>query len=519
MKNLTLLLAFTALAATQFAFTALAATQSWQNTGSNTWQSVCPANNFNLGVTVNGITQTAYNFSANCYGDIANAGGGTADTTRNRLLLWTGGHGGSSGNEIYALNMTPSPSVVRLNNPSVFNTSFPGAGFSGTDLVIDSGNSAIVSTATYTFQSYDVGEYLIIWSGNGFTAHTYIINSVTGGKATLNQSAGTVGSTGGTWSMVQEFFPSDGTPTNRDTGGTITYIPQSVTACGVTGDKFFVWSGTLANGAGARSTWLLDATTLSWCDMYPEKTAGSYDTTQLYPPAGNGACAWNPNDNRVWCEYAGDNMLLAYSPSQNKWTQIMAANTVCVGTCFDQSYLTAAIDPVNKVFWMVGNGSQTQNQFYMWAINIDSASGSYKTITDHSSTQTGCSSGAWATNGSNQQTVPGSTLMGLNVPNPGFSYNPNTGHFLGYPWDGTTIYDYNPTTDTCTPTTYGGTVSYSSATTSHGGTYGRFAYFPSLNTVALYNHVANPGYTLNLTPTPTTILSGILQLIGNLIIR
>lgn len=41
---------------------------------------------------------------------------GVLDTTRNRLIIWGGGHGDYSGNEVYALNLNGTPSWERLNN-------------------------------------------------------------------------------------------------------------------------------------------------------------------------------------------------------------------------------------------------------------------------------------------------------------------------------------------------------------------------------------------------------------------
>ena len=50
--------------------------------------------------------------------------GGAADTIRNRLIIWGGGHNDYYGNEVYALNVDASPvTLTRLNNPSPPNTS------------------------------------------------------------------------------------------------------------------------------------------------------------------------------------------------------------------------------------------------------------------------------------------------------------------------------------------------------------------------------------------------------------
>ena len=49
---------------------------------------------------------------------------GAADTKRNRLIVWGGGHGDYQGNEIYALNLAAMPpTMTRLTDPSAWNYS------------------------------------------------------------------------------------------------------------------------------------------------------------------------------------------------------------------------------------------------------------------------------------------------------------------------------------------------------------------------------------------------------------
>lgn len=71
-------------------------------------------------------------------------------------------------------------------NPA--NTNFP------TDLAGSSctGSTPSVTSATYTFQSSDVGAYLYIKSGTNWIPGWYNITSVTGGAATLNAAIGVV---------------------------------------------------------------------------------------------------------------------------------------------------------------------------------------------------------------------------------------------------------------------------------------------------------------------------------------
>jgi hypothetical protein len=52
-----------------------------------------------------------------CSAVINDWSGGAQDETRNRLIVWGGGHGGYYGNEVYALDLT-TLTMVRLNAPS-----------------------------------------------------------------------------------------------------------------------------------------------------------------------------------------------------------------------------------------------------------------------------------------------------------------------------------------------------------------------------------------------------------------
>lgn len=106
------------------AFEYLPFAQGWTDLGSlSQLHQACPANGYNNGTTLNGVTQDNYAWADNCAGIVNAWGGGAADTTRNRLLLYGGGHVTYHGNEVYALNLAESPVVMtRLSNPSVVNT-------------------------------------------------------------------------------------------------------------------------------------------------------------------------------------------------------------------------------------------------------------------------------------------------------------------------------------------------------------------------------------------------------------
>jgi hypothetical protein len=79
----------------------------------------CPANNCSYSST-SGINAVMDAWS-----------GGTFDSTRNRLIVWGGGHNDYAGNEVYAFDMT-TLTWSRLTNPSIPNTSNSGIYGDGT---------------------------------------------------------------------------------------------------------------------------------------------------------------------------------------------------------------------------------------------------------------------------------------------------------------------------------------------------------------------------------------------------
>ncbi len=87
----------------------LPSTLGWYQIPNTQLQSVCPPDNY---------AGSGYAFSSNCKNVVAAWSGGIADTTRNRLIIWGGGHTDYSGNEIYALDLN-SLTLTRLNNPAI----------------------------------------------------------------------------------------------------------------------------------------------------------------------------------------------------------------------------------------------------------------------------------------------------------------------------------------------------------------------------------------------------------------
>lgn len=82
-------------------------TLGWYQIPNTTLESVCPP----------ASQYPAIQGNEGCSAVVNDWSGGAADTTRNRLIVWGGGHHGYYGNEVYALDLN-SLQIVRLNNPS-----------------------------------------------------------------------------------------------------------------------------------------------------------------------------------------------------------------------------------------------------------------------------------------------------------------------------------------------------------------------------------------------------------------
>lgn len=83
----------------------------WYQVPNSTQQPVCPPNNYNA------PPYNPYLFSAQCHNAIDAWSGGAFDTSRDRLLIFGGGHGDYEGNEVYAFDLG-TLAMVRLDNPS-----------------------------------------------------------------------------------------------------------------------------------------------------------------------------------------------------------------------------------------------------------------------------------------------------------------------------------------------------------------------------------------------------------------
>jgi chitodextrinase len=86
---------------TVFAQSSIPSTLGWYQIPNTKLSTVCPPNTYPA-----------------CLNVVRAWSSGVFDSQRNRMIIWGGGHGDYSGNEIYAVNMNGTPSVQRLTNPT-----------------------------------------------------------------------------------------------------------------------------------------------------------------------------------------------------------------------------------------------------------------------------------------------------------------------------------------------------------------------------------------------------------------
>ena len=162
---------------------------------------------------------------------------------------------------------------------------------------------------------------------------------------------------------------------------------------------------------------------------------------------------------------------MQYNPATNTYTKL-SINAAYALTA------TPAIDPVRKLMVLMGNAADGVT-FKVNAIDISGNDPNY-TVQDWSAQVTGCA--------------------GMNVDFPGFVYDPAISKFVGYPNQGNTVYTFDAGTKTCTAQTFNNGPQTNPVLY---GTFGRFQYFPSLNSFALVNDANQNAYTVSLSSAPT----------------
>jgi hypothetical protein len=75
-----------------------------------------------------------------------------------------------------------------------------------TDLAVNSSNNLVVTSASYTFTSADVGSDFYISGGTGFSTGLYTVMGVSTGAATLDHSPAATSTTGGSFLIGETDF-------------------------------------------------------------------------------------------------------------------------------------------------------------------------------------------------------------------------------------------------------------------------------------------------------------------------
>jgi hypothetical protein len=131
--------------------------------------------------------------------------GGTGGTDGGQVVTFTNGGGTGALGRVNVSGGVPSGAVV-ITNPGSGYTSVPTQGtvatVTGTVTFAGGALAAEFTSASHTFALEDTKRNISITAGSGFTTGSYQIRYVTGGTATVDRTAGTSGSTGGTFSMA-----------------------------------------------------------------------------------------------------------------------------------------------------------------------------------------------------------------------------------------------------------------------------------------------------------------------------
>jgi hypothetical protein len=246
---------------------------------------------------------------------------------------------------------------------------------------------------------------------------------------------------------------SDNTPNSRHTYSGLAYIAHR--------DQMFAFGGSLAcgPGSGGEDTWILDLATLKWVNKQP---TGAH-------PVGYQLAAiadYNPNDKRV---YLFDREhLYSYNVEKNEYEELAPART--------SVYMSGVIDPKRNQFLLMG----MDDNWSRFVVQSVALKGDKHEL----------------------QNWPITGCEGLiNAKYPGIAYDPKQDRFVVWPNFGSNVYIFNPANRTCaTQKLTGGPPDsqHDGKPTSTHGTYGRFRYFPSLDSFVLMNDWDIDAYVLRL---------------------
>jgi hypothetical protein len=238
---------------------------------------------------------------------------------------------------------------------------------------------------------------------------------------------------------------SDGNPVSVHSYGGLVYLPNQ--------DIYLRQGGSRANcGFFTDYTWSYDPTGNTWSSV------NNHEDGKGSPPV----VAYDPVTGKVYDGVHNTGDFEAYDPTTKIWTVLGTFTLPCSAT---QSTQTAAIDPVSRFYFCIGDGEFKKT----------SLTAPY-TVTNLTSTATGCSAV-------------------INATGPGWVYDPVQKLIVGWA-GGNTAYLYDPAANSCSSVTYPG----GPTNVQPNGTYGRFQYSPQSGVFVVANTIDTDVYSLRLTP-------------------
>ena len=292
---------------------------------------------------------------------------------------------------------------------------------------------------------------------------------------------------GNSWEGLQPYFvrAADGgqylpgaSPSSRHTYNGVQYVPYQ--------NKLYSFGGGVANaGNFSDETWTLDMGTAKWTLLGPP-----YSQAPNYPTS-----AYNPGTGHI-VMHDKNMTLLDFDPNSGNWTTLVYGYHIDDGT-------TAAIDPVNNLFIVVGAAGTTNNLGYP-SVPTSHTVQAFSLAPPYTM-------GVWS-----------DPSCDLTYRSGGLAWDSILGLMVGYPGGGNQVYLLNTgAQDVVTP--FGTVPSHKCLDVpismnpspvkgvdypqdpegtpigANLGIYGRFAYFPSINTFAMVNDRTKNAWTVQLT--------------------
>lgn len=191
-----------------------------------------------------------------------------------------------------------------------------------TDLAVDATLNTKVTSGSYNFTSADVGKFINVTSGTGWTAGWYQILSTASNAATLDHSPAPVSTTSGTYNLYS------GIDYSQQTGTQVTFNGSTITAT--------------TAGTGATITITGYTTTINDVGNIVQITGGTNFTTGFYTITAQGTGTWTLDRNCT--SGAGAAMTGAMGGALASITKVLSAmiagNTAWVKA--DGTYTTTA---------------------------------------------------------------------------------------------------------------------------------------------------------------------------------